>query len=112
MTRYTADRFPRDGRRYLLFVDAEIATDAHGRVLALRARAVSDAGAYHVFPLTQALEPLGSAMILPGPYLTAAYAWEAIAVRASGRLSARDVANADRVVATRGAIEKLQEALQ
>ena len=27
MTRYTADRFPRDGRRYLLFVDAEIATN-------------------------------------------------------------------------------------
>ena len=34
-----------------------------------------------------------------------------IAVRASGRVSARDIANADRVVATRGAIEKLQEAL-
>jgi ribosomal protein L4 len=34
-----------------------------------------------------------------------------IAMRASGRVSARDVANADRVVATRGAIEKLLEAL-
>ena len=34
-----------------------------------------------------------------------------IAFRASGRVSARDIANADRVVATRGAIEKLQEAL-
>jgi large subunit ribosomal protein L4 len=34
-----------------------------------------------------------------------------IEVRASGRVSARDVANADRVVATRNAIEKLQEAL-
>lgn len=34
-----------------------------------------------------------------------------IAVRASGRVSARDIANAERVVATRGAIEKLQEAL-
>jgi len=34
-----------------------------------------------------------------------------IALVASGRLSAREVANADRVVATRGAIEKLQEAL-
>ena len=62
-------------------VDAEIAADADGRVLALRVRAVSDAGAYHVFPLTQALEPLGAAMILPGPYRTPAYAWEAIAVR-------------------------------
>jgi carbon-monoxide dehydrogenase large subunit len=62
-------------------MEAEIALDARGRVLALRARVVSDAGAYHVFPLTQALEPLGSAMIMPGPYLTPAYAWEAIAVR-------------------------------
>jgi large subunit ribosomal protein L4 len=34
-----------------------------------------------------------------------------IAVRASARVSARDVANADLVVATRGAIERLQEAL-
>ena len=34
-----------------------------------------------------------------------------IAVRASGHVSARDIANAERVVATRGAIEKLQEAL-
>jgi large subunit ribosomal protein L4 len=34
-----------------------------------------------------------------------------IEVRASGRVSARDIANADRIVATRNAFEKLQEAL-
>jgi large subunit ribosomal protein L4 len=34
-----------------------------------------------------------------------------IEVRASARVSARDIANADRVVATRSALEKLQEAL-
>ncbi len=34
-----------------------------------------------------------------------------IEMRASARVSARDIANADKVVATRGAIEKLQEAL-
>ena len=34
-----------------------------------------------------------------------------VAFRASGHVSARDVANADRVVATRSAFEKLQEAL-
>ena len=61
--------------------DVEVAADAQGRLLALRARAVSDAGAYHIAPLTQALEPLGTASILPGPYLTAAYAYEAIALR-------------------------------
>jgi aerobic carbon-monoxide dehydrogenase large subunit len=61
--------------------DVEVAADESGRVLALRGRSVSDAGAYHIHPTTQALEPLGSAAILPGPYLTPAYAWEAIAVR-------------------------------
>jgi large subunit ribosomal protein L4 len=34
-----------------------------------------------------------------------------ISVRLSARVTARDVMNAERVVATRGAIEKLQEAL-
>jgi large subunit ribosomal protein L4 len=34
-----------------------------------------------------------------------------VAMRPSGRLTARDVANADRVVATRSALEKLQEVL-
>jgi carbon-monoxide dehydrogenase large subunit len=61
-------------------MDVEVAADAAGRLLGLRARALSDAGAYHIYPLTQALEPLGSASILPGPYLTPAYAYEAVAV--------------------------------
>jgi carbon-monoxide dehydrogenase large subunit len=62
-------------------LDVEVAADATGRVLALRARAMSDGGAYHIHPLTQALEPLGSVSILPGPYRTPAMAYEAIAVR-------------------------------
>jgi carbon-monoxide dehydrogenase large subunit len=61
-------------------VDAEVAAAADGRFLALKSRVVSDAGAYHIYPLTAMLEPLGTASILPGPYLTPAYAWEAIAV--------------------------------
>lgn len=64
-------------------VEVEAAADGEGRLLALRARVVSDAGAYHSHPLTQALEPLGTAAILPGPYATPAYAWEATAVRTS-----------------------------
>ena len=47
----------------------------------LRARVVSDNGAHHVYPLTGALEPLGTASILPGPYRTEVYAYEAIAVQ-------------------------------
>ena len=62
-------------------VEAEIAADASGHLLALRSRVVSDAGAYHIYPLTAMLEPLGTATILPGPYVTPAYAFEAIAVR-------------------------------
>ncbi|MBI4269896.1 MAG: xanthine dehydrogenase family protein [Candidatus Rokubacteria bacterium] len=61
-------------------MEVELAADAEGRLLALRARALSDGGAYHVYPLTGALEPLGSAGILPGPYRTPAYAYEALAV--------------------------------
>jgi carbon-monoxide dehydrogenase large subunit len=61
-------------------VEIEAAADAAGRVLALRARALSDAGAYHVHPLTAALDPLGTAGILPGPYRVPAYAYEAVAV--------------------------------
>ena len=65
----------REGR-----VELEAAADAEGVLLGLRARVVSDAGAYHIFPLTQALEPLGTAAILPGPYRTPAYAYECVAV--------------------------------
>jgi carbon-monoxide dehydrogenase large subunit len=60
--------------------DVELAADAAGVVRGLRARVVSDGGAYHIYPLTGALEPLGSAAILPGPYRPEAYAWEALTV--------------------------------
>jgi carbon-monoxide dehydrogenase large subunit len=41
---------------------------------------VSDAGAYHLYPVTALLDPAGTAGIMPGPYRTDAYAWEALAV--------------------------------
>ena len=59
----------------------ELAADGEGRLLAVRARVRSDAGAYHAYPTTQVLEPLGTAMILPGPYRLSAYQWEAVALR-------------------------------
>jgi len=65
----------REGR-----VEIEAAADAAGVLLGLRARLWSDAGAYHVYPLTAALEPLGSASILPGPYRTPAYAFHLTAL--------------------------------
>ncbi|MGH7392234.1 MAG: xanthine dehydrogenase family protein molybdopterin-binding subunit, partial [Candidatus Rokuibacteriota bacterium] len=61
-------------------LEVAAAADDDGRVLGLRARALSDAGAYHIYPLTAALEPLGSAAILPGPYRTPAYEYECLAL--------------------------------
>jgi len=61
-------------------LEVELAADAGGRVRALKSRVVSDAGAYHIYPITGILEALGTANILPGPYLTPTYAFEAIAV--------------------------------
>jgi carbon-monoxide dehydrogenase large subunit len=68
----------REGR-----VEIEAAVDRDGVLLAIRARVVADNGAYHIYPLTAALEPPGTASILPGPYRTPAYAWEALAVATS-----------------------------
>ena len=61
-------------------VEIEAAADAAGVLLALRARLLSDSGAYHIYPLTAALEPLGTASILPGPYRTPAYAFHIFAL--------------------------------
>jgi aerobic carbon-monoxide dehydrogenase large subunit len=61
-------------------VEIEAAADGAGVLLALRARLWSDAGAYHIYPLTAALEPLGTASILPGPYRTPAYAFHLTAL--------------------------------
>jgi aerobic carbon-monoxide dehydrogenase large subunit len=62
-------------------MDVELAADGAGVVRGLRARVVSDAGAFHIHPLTGALEPLGSAAILPGPYRVEAYEQETLAVQ-------------------------------
>jgi carbon-monoxide dehydrogenase large subunit len=59
----------------------ELAADADGRLLGVRVQVRSDAGAFHAYPVTQALEPAGTATILPGPYALPAYAWEAVAER-------------------------------
>src|SRR5262245_9270393 len=61
-------------------LEVAVAADGDGRLLALRTRSLSDAGAYHIYPLTGALEPLGSASILPGPYRTPVYEYECLAL--------------------------------
>ena len=58
----------------------EVAAAADGTVLALRSRVMSDNGAYHAYPTTGALEPLGTASIMPGPYRISTYEFEALAL--------------------------------
>ena len=58
----------------------EVAAAADGTVLALRSRVMSDNGAYHAYPTTGVLEPLGTASIMPGPYRISTYEFEALAL--------------------------------
>jgi carbon-monoxide dehydrogenase large subunit len=61
-------------------IEAAVAADRDGRLLALQADVACDSGAHSVFPLTAALEPMGTAQIMPGPYRTAAYRYTTMAV--------------------------------
>lgn len=61
-------------------IEASLAASADGRILALRSVVACDSGAYSVFPLTAALEPMGTAQIMPGPYRIPAYAYTTMAV--------------------------------
>lgn len=58
----------------------EVAARRDGTLVAVRTTLVCDVGAYSVYPVTVALEPMTAAGILPGPYRLAAYAYDAYAV--------------------------------
>ena len=49
-------------------VEAELALDAEGRFLALRADVTGDVGAYSIYPWTATVEPVQVVSFLPGPY--------------------------------------------
>lgn len=61
-------------------VEAAMAADREGRILGIRAHVVCDTGAYPAYPVTAALEPMGTVQILPGPYRVPAYAYTTMAV--------------------------------
>jgi len=61
-------------------VEAALAADHDGRILGVRAHVVCDIGAYPAFPVTAALEPMGTVQILPGPYRVPAYTYTTMAV--------------------------------
>ena len=49
-------------------VEAKLAVDAEGRLLALKADVTGDVGAYSIYPWTAAIEPVQVVSFLPGPY--------------------------------------------
>jgi carbon-monoxide dehydrogenase large subunit len=54
-------------------VEAELALDAEGHLLGLKADVIGDIGAYSIYPWTGALEPVQVVSFLPGPYRLDAY---------------------------------------
>jgi len=61
-------------------VDLEMAIDAEGLILGLRAQVVGDVGAYSIYPWTAGLEPVQVISFMPGPYKVASYKAHAKAV--------------------------------
>ncbi|HEV8680195.1 MAG TPA: xanthine dehydrogenase family protein molybdopterin-binding subunit [Stellaceae bacterium] len=54
-------------------VEAELALDGDGRILALTAQVTGDVGAHSICPWTAALEPVQVVSFMPGPYRVPAY---------------------------------------
>jgi carbon-monoxide dehydrogenase large subunit len=54
-------------------VDAELALDAQGHILGLRAKVIGDVGAYSIYPWTAALETVQVISFMPGPYRVPVY---------------------------------------
>jgi aerobic carbon-monoxide dehydrogenase large subunit len=69
--KWTSDRmedFTASSQSFDEIVDAELALDNEGRILALRADVIGDVGAYSIYPWTAGLEPVQVVSFLPGPY--------------------------------------------
>ncbi len=64
-------------------VDAELALDGEGRILALRTDVIGDVGAFSIYPWTAALEPVQVVSFLPGPYRVPHYRGRVQAVATS-----------------------------
>jgi aerobic carbon-monoxide dehydrogenase large subunit len=58
----------------------EVGARRDGTIVAIRATLICDVGAYSIYPVTVALEPMTAAGILPGAYRVGAYAYTAYAV--------------------------------
>jgi len=65
----------RNQRHYI-----EVGARRDGTIVAMRTKIMCDVGAYSVYPVTVALEPMTAAGIMPGPYRIPAYAYDVYAV--------------------------------
>ncbi|WP_454739836.1 xanthine dehydrogenase family protein molybdopterin-binding subunit [Cupriavidus necator] len=54
-------------------VEAELALDADGAILGLRANVIGDVGAYSIYPWTAGIEPVQVISFMPGPYQVPCY---------------------------------------
>src|ERR1700722_4180242 len=84
--KWTADRleeFTAGSQGFDEIIDAELALDNDGRILALRADVIGDVGAYSIYPWTAALEPVQVVSFLPGPYRVQNYRGRVQAVATS-----------------------------
>jgi aerobic carbon-monoxide dehydrogenase large subunit len=61
-------------------IDAELALDKEGHMLALATEVIGDVGAYSIYPWTAALEPVQVASFMPGPYRVPVYRGQVRAV--------------------------------
>jgi carbon-monoxide dehydrogenase large subunit len=69
--KWTADRMEdltATSQAFDEIIDAELAVDRDGKMLALSGDVIGDVGAYSVYPWTGALEPVQVVSFLPGPY--------------------------------------------
>jgi carbon-monoxide dehydrogenase large subunit len=84
--KWTGDRleeFTAGSQGFDEIIDAELALDSDGRILALRADVIGDVGAYSIYPWTAALEPVQVVSFLPGPYRVQNYRGRVRAVATS-----------------------------
>jgi carbon-monoxide dehydrogenase large subunit len=84
--KWTGDRleeFTAGSQGFDEIVDAELALDNDGRIVALRADVIGDIGAYSIYPWTAALEPVQVVSFLPGPYRVQNYRGRVRAVATS-----------------------------
>ena len=84
--KWTGDRleeFTAGSQGFDEIIDAELALDSDGRIVALRADVIGDIGAYSIYPWTAALEPVQVVSFLPGPYRVQNYRGRVRAVATS-----------------------------